>query len=63
MTRIKKIILLQQKGEDIEYHFRGSDGRLFVTKIRSDKFNLSTKDQVTAGALIDLIYKEANAHE
>ena len=53
MTRIKKILLLQQRGLNIEYHFRDSDSRLFVTKINENKFNLSTKNQVEAGKLID----------
>lgn len=53
MTRIKKIILLQKKGVDIEYYFRESDSRLFVSRIEEITFNSSTKNQVEAGKIID----------
>lgn len=53
MTRIKKILLLQQRGLNIEYYFRESDSRLFVSKIEEITFNSSTKNQVEAGKIID----------
>lgn len=53
MTRIKKILTLQKKGVDIEYYFRESDSRLFVSKIEEITFNSSTKNQVEAGKIID----------
>lgn len=53
MTRIKKILLLQQRGLNIEYYFRESDSRLFVSKIEGITFNSSTKNQVEAGKIID----------
>ena len=53
MTRIKKILALQKKGVDIEYYFRESDSRLFVSKIEEITFNSSTNNQVEAGKIID----------
>lgn len=53
MTRIKKILTLQKKGVDIEYYFRESDNRLFVSRIEEITFNSSTKNQVEAGKIID----------
>lgn len=53
MTRIKKILTLQKKGVDIEYYFRESDSRLFVSRIEEITFNSSTKNQVEAGKIID----------
>lgn len=62
MTRFKKIVYLITKGEEILYHNRESDGRLFIDAIKNDngweEFKMTTKDQKRAGELIDLLYFE-----
>ena len=60
MTRKSKIKFLLLKGEKINWHERESDRRLRIDSIKIDgewkEFNSTTKDQVAAGQLIDLLY-------
>ena len=61
MTRIKKIIMLQTAGCDIDYHYRCGEKykRLVIDKIKNFSYNDNSKDQVLAGLKIDDLFMEA----
>lgn len=61
MTRIKKIIMLQKYGYDIEYHYRCGEKyrRLVIDKMKGITYTDTSKDQVLAGLEIDGLFKEA----
>ena len=65
MTRIKKIIMLQTAGYDIDYHYRCGDKykRLVIDKIKNLSYNDTSKDQVLAGLEIDDLFMEAFENE
>lgn len=60
MTRIKKIIMLQKNGYDIEYHYRCGEKyrRLVIDKAEKITYTDVSRDQVLAGLEIDELFKE-----
>ena len=61
MTRIKKIIMLQTAGCDIDYHYRCGEKykRLVIDKIENLNYNDTSRDQALAGLEIDDLFTEA----
>ena len=60
MTRMRKAIYLDMKGEEIKWHYyQGpNQGRIFFDEINGEKFKCTPADQKKANALIDLLYNE-----
>lgn len=61
MTRIKKIIMLQTTGCNIDYHYRRGEKyrRLVIDRIKNLSWNDNSEDQVLAGLEIDNLFMEA----
>ena len=60
MTRMRKAIYLDMKGEKIKWHYyQGpNQGRIFFDEINGEKFKKTPADQKKANELIDLLYHE-----
>ena len=60
MTRIKEIMFLLEQGKRINYHYYYSARmrRLIIDDIEGIHYNVTNKDQVIAGAVIDEMYEE-----
>ena len=60
MTRMRKAIYLDMKGEKIKWHYYQGpkQGRIFFDEINGEKFKITPADQKKANALIDLLYHE-----
>ena len=58
MTRLKKIMMINQLKPIIDFHFRESDGRLFIDWIGDKKFKLTTTSQSIARKQVDEIFEE-----
>ena len=58
MTRIKKILALQEYGEDIKYHFNQytNQRRLIIDNVENISYNSSSEDQKIANEHVDLLY-------
>lgn len=68
MTRLKKIkFLYEMAKQEITYHHRTTDNRLFVDSINLDgdwlHFSTDSKDQAAAGRIINLIYEEITKND
>ena len=60
MTRMRKAIYLDMKGEEIKWHYYEgpNQGRIFFDEINGEKFKCTPADQKKANELIDLLYHE-----
>ena len=60
MTRMRKAIYLDMKGEEIKWHYYQGpkQGRIFFDEINGEKFKCTPADQKRANELIDLLYHE-----
>ena len=60
MTRMRKAIYLDMKGENIvwDYYQGPKQGRIFFLEINGEKFKRTPADQKKANELIDLLYHE-----
>ena len=60
MTRMRKAIYLDKKGEEIKWdYYQGpKQGRIFFLEINGEKFKRTPADQKKANELIDLLYNE-----
>ena len=60
MTRMRKAVYLESKGEKIKWHYYQGpkQGRIFFDEINGETFKCTPADQKKANALIDLLYNE-----
>ena len=60
MTRMRKAMYLDMKGEKIKWHYYQGpkQGRIFFDEINGETFKCTTSDQMKANKLIDLLYHE-----
>ena len=60
MTRMRKAIYLDMKGEKIKWHYYQGpkQGRIFFLEINGEQFKRTPADQKKANELIDLLYHE-----
>ena len=65
MTRMRKAIYLNMKGEEIKWHYYQGpkQGRIFFDEINGEKFKCTPADQKKANELIDLLYHEWTCEE
>ena len=65
MTRMRKAMYLDMKGEKIKWHYyQGpNQGRIFFDEINGEKFKKTTADQKKANELIDLLYRELTCEQ
>ena len=65
MTRMRKAIYLDMKGEKIKWHYyQGpNQGRIFFDEINGEKFKCTPADQKKANELIDLLYHELTCEQ
>ena len=60
MTKINKIQILNNKGNDIQFHYwvGKNQRRLIIDSINNFNYNTTSKDQILAGLEIDTLYME-----
>ena len=60
MTRMRKAIYLDMKGEKIKWHYYQGpkQGRIFFDEINGETFKCTPADQKKANELIDSLYHE-----
>ena len=60
MTRMRKAIYLDMKGEKIKWHYYQGpkQGRIFFDEINGETFKCTPADQKKANELIDSLYRE-----
>ena len=65
MTRMRKAIYLDMKGETIKWHYYQGpkQGRIFFDEINGETFKCTPADQKKANELIDLLYREWTCEE
>ena len=60
MTRMRKAMYLDMKGEKIKWHYyQGpNQGRIFFDEINGEKFKCTPADQMVANKIIDKMFAE-----
>ena len=58
MTRLRKIMIINKDESVVQYHFRESDSRLLIDKIKGVKFKLTPSSQLEAGLIVDKLFME-----
>ena len=60
MTRMRKAMYLNMKGEEIKWHYyQGpTQGRIFFDEINGEKFKCTPADQKKANKIIDEMFAE-----
>ena len=63
MTRMRKAIYLDMKGEKIKWdYYQGpKQGRIFFLEINGEKFKRTPADQKKANQIIDRMFDEASS--